>query len=65
MFVHYVALALLLFSLAFASPRTDEGSGLDPHGKPGAKTGCAIDPNGCSTAATLTGDDGNGLDPHG
>ncbi|HYH10064.1 MAG TPA: hypothetical protein VEK11_23645 [Thermoanaerobaculia bacterium] len=64
MMIQYVAIALFLWSLAFATPRTDEGNGLDPHGNPRPKAGCLIDPNGC-TATTLSADEGNGIDPHG
>jgi hypothetical protein len=60
----FVAIALLLWSLAYtAHTRSDEGSGLDPHGGKSADVGCGIDPNGC--AATVLADEGNGLDPHG
>lgn len=59
----YVAIALLLWSLAY-SVRTDDGSGLDPNG--GRRdAGCLIDPNGCTARTLANGDEGNGFDPHG
>jgi hypothetical protein len=52
MTLRFIAIALLLWSLAdSAQTRSDDGSGLDPHG---GRTGCVADT-----------DEGNGIDPHG
>lgn len=60
---------LFVFALLLQGPflaTVDEGSGLDPHGRPVRVTsdlGARIDDNGYQSAAC--GDDGTGIDPHG
>lgn len=66
----------LLLLLALLVPLADNGTGIDPHGRPRERgqveRGSCMDPNGCDAGWGIDpngiragGDEGNGFDPHG